>query len=326
MGFSRIFFSGGRVSVCLSLPAATQSRQCGSAAFEKSNFVLSIYMEYMKRLAASPSSLSGLASAPCHFGTLGGPNRQSLVFSKRGQLSMAIPQFHVEQHVTRMNANRSTMNAGSMRTNFCVSEGDSQRTLVIRIAAIALASDSAITIARFCPSKFGTLHGVVPTTDALMQCFPHQRPAAHHRRYSWQQDETASLAMILSHPARTSCNTLHVKTDLYDCLICEWHDDINEVFLAKSSLLTRRLRDVQREGKEGLSKRGEVALEAVKRPSWAPKSHSKALPAWLVPLGWSNHVVLSAQTVTTFPSNPTFLWHHPQRLLFSKILPTWNMF
>ena len=52
-------------------------------------------------------------------------------------------------------SNRSTTNAGSMTTNFSVwgGEYDRQRTLVIPIAAITLASDSAITIARFRPSK-----------------------------------------------------------------------------------------------------------------------------------------------------------------------------
>ena len=78
-------------------------------------------------------------------------NRQSLAFSERSQLSQAIPQFHVERIV-------NTTNAGSTRTNFCVFRGryDRQRALVIRIAAITLASDSAITIARFRPSKLPT--------------------------------------------------------------------------------------------------------------------------------------------------------------------------
>ena len=56
--------------------------------------------------------------------------------------------------VARMNANyaisnRSTRNARSMRTSFCVLGGryDRQRTRVIRIAAITLAGSSAITIA-----------------------------------------------------------------------------------------------------------------------------------------------------------------------------------
>ena len=55
-------------------------------------------------------------------------------------------------------SNRGTTNAGSTRTNSCVFRGryDRQRTLAIRIAAITLASDSAITIARFRPSKDGT--------------------------------------------------------------------------------------------------------------------------------------------------------------------------
>ena len=60
-----------------------------------------------------------------------------------------------------MNANRAIQNAaqqtnaGSMRTSFCVFGGryDHQRTLVIRIAARTLPSDSAIAIVRFCPSK-----------------------------------------------------------------------------------------------------------------------------------------------------------------------------
>ena len=58
-------------------------------------------------------------------------------------------------------SNRNATNGGSTRTNFCVSRGryDRQRTLVIRIAAITLASDSAITIARFRPFKEVMLTG-----------------------------------------------------------------------------------------------------------------------------------------------------------------------
>ena len=80
-------------------------------------------------------------------------NRQSLVFSERGRLSQAIPQVHVERilHQQRqsLDSNRSATNAGSTRTKFCGSRRryDCQRTLVIRIAAITLASDSAITFA-----------------------------------------------------------------------------------------------------------------------------------------------------------------------------------
>ena len=51
-------------------------------------------------------------------------------------------------------SNRGTTNAGSVRTIFCAFEGDmtSNETQAIRIAAITLASDSVITIARFRPS------------------------------------------------------------------------------------------------------------------------------------------------------------------------------
>ena len=46
-----------------------------------------------------------------------------------------------------------------MRTKFCVFRGtyDHQRTLVIRIVAITLASESAMTLARFRPSKLFTV-------------------------------------------------------------------------------------------------------------------------------------------------------------------------
>ena len=66
------------------------------------------------------------------------------------------------------------MNAGSTRTKFCVfrERYDRQRTLVIRIAAITLASDSAITIARFRPSK------VLLLTSILMYTCKHLRAKA----------------------------------------------------------------------------------------------------------------------------------------------------
>ena len=51
--------------------------------------------------------------------TLDGPNRQSPVFSERGQLSQAIPQFHVERILHRnerqsRDSNRSATNTGPM--------------------------------------------------------------------------------------------------------------------------------------------------------------------------------------------------------------------
>ena len=69
-------------------------------------------------------------------------NRQSLVFSERGQLSHAILQVHVNEYYTNErqshDSNRNATNAGSTRTKFCVFRGryDRQRTLVIRIAAL----------------------------------------------------------------------------------------------------------------------------------------------------------------------------------------------
>ena len=53
-------------------------------------------------------------------------NRQSLVFSERGQLSQAIPQAHVERilhqrtPIARFESQRNAKNAGSTRTKFCV--------------------------------------------------------------------------------------------------------------------------------------------------------------------------------------------------------------
>ena len=86
-------------------------------------------------------------------------NRQSLVFSERGQLSHAIPQFHVERTlhqltpIARFESQRNERRAYEDQILCFGGRYELQRTLAIRIAAITLASDSAITIARFRPSK-----------------------------------------------------------------------------------------------------------------------------------------------------------------------------
>ena len=69
----------------------------------------------------------------------------SPVFSERCQLSQAIPQFQVERMLHEGTPNRGATNAGCMRTDFCALGGrcDCQRALVIQIAAITLACDSA---------------------------------------------------------------------------------------------------------------------------------------------------------------------------------------
>ena len=101
-------------------------------------------------------------------------NRQSLVFSEPGQLWQAIPQVHAERILhkrTPIARFESQRNAGSTRTKFCGLRGrhDSQRTLVIRIAGITLASDSAITLARFRPSKVFTMHLVFTLLSTALQ-------------------------------------------------------------------------------------------------------------------------------------------------------------
>ena len=86
-------------------------------------------------------------------------NRQSLVFSERCQLSQAIPQVHGERilhqrtPIARFESQRNERRVYEGQTVFFSGRYDRQRTLVIRIAAIILASDSAITLARFRPSK-----------------------------------------------------------------------------------------------------------------------------------------------------------------------------
>ena len=119
------------------------------------------------RKECAPESQKESEKSPCLLGkgqgklpNLDGPNRQSLVFSERGQLSQAIQQVHMERilhqrtPIARFESQR-TANAGSTRRKFCVFRGryDRQRMLVIRIAAIILASDSAITLARFRPPE-----------------------------------------------------------------------------------------------------------------------------------------------------------------------------
>ena len=92
---------------------------------------------------------------------LDGPNRQSPIASaQRTQPTLAGHSAGPRgTNTTPTNANRAIRNAvqrtQGTRTKFCGFRGrsDHQRTLVIRIAAITLASDSAITLARFRPSK-----------------------------------------------------------------------------------------------------------------------------------------------------------------------------
>ena len=84
-------------------------------------------------------------------------NRFPTINSRKPFRSSTWNEYYTKERQSR-DSNRSATNAGSTRTKFCVFRGryDCQRTLVIRIAAITLASDSAITIARFRPSKLAT--------------------------------------------------------------------------------------------------------------------------------------------------------------------------
>ena len=90
-------------------------------------------------------------------------NRQSLAFSERCRLSKAIPQFHVERMsnewtpIARFKSQHNKRKVSGDQSLCFGGWYDRQRTLVIRIAAITLASDSAITIALFRPSKLETL-------------------------------------------------------------------------------------------------------------------------------------------------------------------------
>ena len=90
---------------------------------------------------------------------LDGPNRQSLAFSDCSHLSQAIPQVHVERilhqrtPIARFESQCNERRAYEDQILCVQGEIDPQRTLVIRIAAITLASDSAITLAWFRPSK-----------------------------------------------------------------------------------------------------------------------------------------------------------------------------
>ena len=88
-----------------------------------------------------------------------GPNRQSLVFNERSQLSQAIPQFHMERirhqwtPIARFELQRNERKAYEDQILCFGGRYELQRTLAVRIATITLASDSAITIARFRPPK-----------------------------------------------------------------------------------------------------------------------------------------------------------------------------
>ena len=88
-------------------------------------------------------------------------NRQLLAFSERGQFSRRPFRSSTWNECytewTRITRFESQQNERRVHEDQFLCFGkryDNQRTLVIRIAVITLASDSAITIARFCPSKF----------------------------------------------------------------------------------------------------------------------------------------------------------------------------
>ena len=112
-------------------------------------------IELRKQLWNRTGSISPFFIEAIH--PLDGPNRR---FSERGQLSQAIPQFHVERILHQWTP---TARFESQRNNERRAYEDQilhfgvkyelQRTLAIRIATITLASDSAITLARFRPSK-----------------------------------------------------------------------------------------------------------------------------------------------------------------------------
>ena len=95
-------------------------------------------------------------------------NRQSPIASvQRTQSTLgghfAVPTWneYCTNECQSRDSNRSARNAGSTRTKFCFLGElyDRQRMLALRIAAKTLASDSAITIARFRPSKISQLKG-----------------------------------------------------------------------------------------------------------------------------------------------------------------------
>ena len=129
-------------------------------------------------------------------------NRESLVFSEHGQVSQAIPQIHVERipHNERQSrdSNRSATNVGSMRTKFCVFRGiyDCQRTLVIRISVVTLASDSATTLARFRPPKdVSFFHLKNAVTTFLQDSLSYTPPLVGLPEVLWKKAPRAMRAM-----------------------------------------------------------------------------------------------------------------------------------
>ena len=86
-------------------------------------------------------------------------NQQCLAFSKPCQLSQAILQLHVEWMLygwTPIVRFELLRNEHKLCEHFCGWGGggdDLQRALVIQTRTTSLASDSALTIAQFCPSK-----------------------------------------------------------------------------------------------------------------------------------------------------------------------------
>ena len=101
------------------------------------------------------------SESACRFqASLDGPNHRSPIASVQRPRSTLASHSAVPRgtNATRMNANRTIRISKAYEDKFLCLRGthDRQRTLVIRIAAITLTSDSAITIAQFRPSKYAS--------------------------------------------------------------------------------------------------------------------------------------------------------------------------
>ena len=155
-------------------------------------------------------------------------NRQSLAFSERGRFSQAIPQVHVERMLnewTPLTRCESRHNERRVyEDQFLCFRGryDRQRTLAIRIAAITVASDSAITIARFRPSKVVLVLGFIPwwqrmvwwsswgqtgalkTQSQAQQAFNGTRPSIKHTNTRRDSEKRRRRGY---HPIRNCCYT-----------------------------------------------------------------------------------------------------------------------
>ena len=185
-----------------------------------------LMVSYFYKTHFFPTSFLAAAHTSENEPSLDGPNHQSLKCSvnadnsRKPFRSSTWNGYYTNESQSR-DSNRSATNAGSTRTKSCVFRGryNRQPMLLIQIAATTLASDSAMTIARFHPSKGVILSSNCAHMEVFKPSFCRLRVLLHSCAWS-SRAAYAMTADTLGCPSVMlngySATTTHKNTTQYD--------------------------------------------------------------------------------------------------------------